>query len=313
MAHHLKTADLIQLSLAWETWASSASTPGRALTRLRIYLVFLLIRHGALRLGEVLGLEPARDLDLATGLLRIGGATARKIFLPPAAMRQIRRIISLPEATSPGFLRLDPGFARRMFYAVAEPLGIPKALSGPRAIRQARAAELLALHMPPNMIQEFLGLRKPGAMAALLGGAIGHLQDNPGDNNSFLAEITDLDEGMGSARIQMRTFSGLPLISICSMKDYIRLDPRVGQVARANVEPGHVLIALQNPAPCAANHFRGTVHSIYKDSIESQLLIDLPGGDRLAALLDARGQLDPRPGTEVFVFFSGRALQTRPQ
>lgn len=157
----LTAIGLNQLGAAWEIWASEPQSAARRVARARLHLLFLLIRFGGLRLGEAFCFEAGNDLDRQTGRLLVSGQYARAIILPMPPMRLLRRILSLHEAETPGFAQLDAGFCRRTFYDVAARAGIHPALAGPRALRQARAHELLRLHVSPGNIREYLGV--PGA------------------------------------------------------------------------------------------------------------------------------------------------------
>ena len=84
------------LTLRWEQWEAEAATPARRLVRARLHLVFLLVRYGGLRLGEVLGLDVRKALDPVTGMLHVPGDNARDVLLPLSCMRHARRICSLP-------------------------------------------------------------------------------------------------------------------------------------------------------------------------------------------------------------------------
>lgn len=154
----LNGRELGQLSDSWEIWTEQAPTTGRKIARLRLHTIFLLIRYGGLRLGEAFNFQLASDLDCQSGLIHIGGSKAREIILPVPPMRLLRPAATLEEARQKDFLRLDPGFCRKIFYTVAEMARVNPKLAGPRALRKARALELINLHMPLNLVWSFLGL-----------------------------------------------------------------------------------------------------------------------------------------------------------
>lgn len=70
---HLTSEQLDAVSKAFLDWykASVSTTQGRS--RGRLWLVFLLIRYGALRLGEVLSLDDRTDLDFARSVVSVRG------------------------------------------------------------------------------------------------------------------------------------------------------------------------------------------------------------------------------------------------
>ncbi|MFQ9866902.1 MAG: hypothetical protein ACLRWP_07720 [Bilophila wadsworthia] len=70
---HLTSEQLDAVSKAFLDWykASVSTTQGRS--RGRLWLVFLLIRYGALRLGEVLSIDDRTDLDFARSVVSVRG------------------------------------------------------------------------------------------------------------------------------------------------------------------------------------------------------------------------------------------------
>lgn len=315
----LAPGELEALTEAWAIWASSAPTPLRSIARARAHLVFLLIRHGGLRLGEALAISPDNQLDLESGLLEVAGDNARRVFLPPGGVRSLRRILTLPEARDDNFNRLDPGFVRRTFYALAKNAGLDSARCGPRAIRYARGLELLGLHMPLNLVREYLGLRAPAQFAAFLqfggvqagGKALREKQASHGvRGNAFMAIVTDIESGLKSALVRLNTLSGLPLASLCPMDEFINADPVPGQTLWAFIDPGMIFISRDAGSLDFANCLAGKLCSFHQDPVESLIGLALADG----ALLEARiGNLelpDPAPenGERLFARFSARAV-----
>ncbi|MFR3456997.1 MAG: hypothetical protein ACLTTU_00610 [Bilophila wadsworthia] len=78
---HLTSEQLDAVSKAFLDWykASVSTTQGRS--RGRLWLVFLLIRYGALRLGEVLSIDDRTDLDFARSV-SASGAELRTVSKP---------------------------------------------------------------------------------------------------------------------------------------------------------------------------------------------------------------------------------------
>lgn len=144
--------------MAWEIWADEPDTVARRVSRARMHLLFVLIRYGALRLAEARSMDVHKSIDSQTGQIRITGPYKRIIMLPVPPMRHIRRIMAMEESRQASFLNIDDGFCRKAFYDVAGGAGIARTLAGPRALRVARAHELLGLHMPHSQVCEFLGI-----------------------------------------------------------------------------------------------------------------------------------------------------------
>ena len=291
---HLTREKLEALSRCWEQWEAEAATPQRKVARARLHLLFLLLRYGGLRLGEALELDARKDVDTVTGMVHVPGPNSRDVLLPLSAMRHVRRILSLPEAESMGrdFLHFDQGFIRKSFYAVARPLGLDRAMVGPRAIRYARGLELVDLHVPVNLVQKFLGQQKPSQIAAFLNfsdGAARRMVQNktlgPSSGtdplcNSFLGIVEDISVGMRMASVSVRTFGDMRLGVQCST------------------------LSMGNCLPC-------TVQSIHQDQVESFVSLELGDGSRLCATVETPGLLRVgiHEGQKVYAHFPSRAAR----
>ena len=200
---HLTSSQLDALTVRWEEWEAEATSPGRRTGRARLHLVFLLVRYAGLRLGEALDL-PVRAIDCATGMVRVRGSAPRSVLLPLIAMRTIRRIATLPEAAQPNFLRMDQGFVRKQFYAVAASLDLPPALAGPRALRYSRGLELLRQHVPLPLVQKFLGQQSAAQLDAFLrfsdgeaGRVLRAQRAMPDNENIIVGLVSRMDVGNG--------------------------------------------------------------------------------------------------------------------
>lgn len=328
---HLSREQLEQLTQRWETWEAESVTPARRLGRSRLHLLFLLIRYGGLRLGEALEINPRHAVDTTTGMVSVPEPNARDVMLPMPAMRHVRRILSLPAAEEMGaeFLKFDQGFIRKKFYAVAQPLGVDPALSGPRAIRYARGLELLHMHVPLNLVQKILGQQKPSQLAAFLDFSDGEARRVVQTNvlnksahvgshsaaldirNSFLGIVTAVDVGMRSASVEVTTFSDVRIVALDSVKNILRVDPHEGQVVTVIIDPERIVLASEKFSSSLANGVSGTVETLHLDPVESFVTVALPDGTRLNVALESSAleKLRLREGKKVFAFFSSRAVR----
>lgn len=308
---------LENLTLAWEKWAIAPLSPARKISRFRAYLVFLLIRYGGLRLGEAFSLDMARDLRTDTGMITVRGASARTVFLSVGAMRRIRFILAMREADRNDFLRLDPGFARRTFYSVAQEASLQKALGGPRAIRYARGLELLAMHMPLSQVQEYLGLKKASQISSFLRFAR-ELSHDPkvdggasitADVNSYMCMVNSLELDFMSARVELETFSGLRLYAMCPAEIFMKLEPQPGQALKSVVDPARIILVAPGAAVSAANSLTCLVESVYNGRVN----LRLPTGDPLISCLDTPrfGAVPFQKGLELQACFNASAVELR--
>lgn len=277
----LDPAGLQQLTETWELWVDEAATPGRKLTRLRLHLFFLLARFGGLRLVEISNFCPGQ-LDLATGYLQAGG---RAIFLPVGAMRALRRILTLEEASAPEFVRLDPGFLRRAFYAVAELAGLPPALCAPRALRYARAYELLSLRIPLEFVAKALGFRDPLHLAALINLPDSvHGAGSDSLSNKLTGLILELETGPRSARLFIELAYGLHLHCISPLEELLAIEPKSGRIVEIYIPPACIFPAAAFPE--CENLFDCRLLELAKERFEARLQLALNSHLNLLAIMN---------------------------
>lgn len=315
---HLTRAQLADLTLRWEFWEAEASTPARRLARARMHLLFLLIRHGGLRLREAIGLDARATLNVATGMLRVPGPNAREILLPLAGMRHMRRILSLEAAAEPDFLRLDQGFVRRTFYAAAEPLGLDPNVAGPRALRCARGLELLAQRVPLELVQHFLGLDTPAQLAAFLdfSGSAGRalvrarMTERSGTDAPIIGMVEAVTPGLRMARVDVLSFSDVRVTARLPLKEFLRLEIRPGVVVGAAPDPAGVVLGTE-PVPGLANCLEGVVAARHRDPAETFVTVETADGLRLNPSLetDVADRLGIVEGMRVCASFPARGVR----
>lgn len=271
MKKWLSPAQLENLAINWENWYNEARTPGRKVGRARLYLIFLLARYGGLRLKEILELNLAQDIDYSTGVLQVKGEFSRRILLPLNGLRPMRRLLSLPEAQEPNFLQLDAGFIRKTFYAVA-PHEL-RQMASPRALRYARGRELLALHAPPDLAGQYLGLSQTG---------IFELTRHCQEANTFICIIQSIETDLVSAALTVKTNTGIEFYIVCNTQEVLSSDFQEGMVVKVKISSEKILILssvtfLLN----MANILSGKIVSIYENNFEFFFKILLESGDEL--------------------------------
>lgn len=312
---------LAELTLRWESWEAEVRTPSRRQARARLHLVFLLIRYGGLRLGEVLELDARTAINTVTGMVHVGGAYERDILLPVVCMRHIRRILEDEKAQNPDFLKFDQGFVRKKFYDIAAPLGLDQAMVGPRALRYARGLELLEQHIPFNLVQKFLGQTKASQIAAFLSfsdgkaqrlvqGALGGKGGAGGIYNSFIGIVGDIQPGVRMASVSVQTFSDVCITALCPIRDFLKLELRPGLVVSASVDPAQMVLMPRRSETSLANCLQGRVAALYRDFVESFVDMSCPDGTRFRFALDTQmlERLHLDENKPVHVAFPARAV-----
>jgi len=141
-----RSLDEAQLARLEKAFRSSMETSRRRAdytSRRRLWLIFLLLRSTGARLGEVLGLDPTRDLLLEgeRPTARFGGnGEGREVPLPADVAAALREALADP-TLAPDAARLfdmDQGHVRRKFYERAEAAGLPRELASPSVLRRSR-------------------------------------------------------------------------------------------------------------------------------------------------------------------------------
>jgi molybdate transport system regulatory protein len=150
----LDTLQLECLEREFRSWAEGSRRADVALSRRRILLIFLLIRHTGAKLHEVLALSPDRDIDQKNLTVTFGRGEdqepSRTVPLAEPLTREIAEFLKdgAFRSTVEETLGVDPAFVRRKFYERAQACGFPKQLGSPEAIRKSRGAELMQANMP---------------------------------------------------------------------------------------------------------------------------------------------------------------------
>lgn len=271
----LQPRELAQLTDAWQIWAENVSTPGRMLTRARMHLFFLLARFGGLRPAEICALAPDEAFDLSIGTLNCNG---RRMFLPAIALRSLRRILSLPESREREFLQLDASFVRRTFYAVSGLAGLPPASCAPRALRYARALELLDLNIAPHLVARALGFKDPLQLPSP--GKTGQARGE----NVFAALLTRLETGNHSARLFLELPGRVALYCICGLDALLAVESAPGQMLEIRIPPGCILVG----ADFQENRLNCRICALAGDQFEILPRLRFGPGLELVAALDRR-------------------------
>ena len=136
--------------LAVETWlwerATAARGPREKRPRLRMWLIFMLLRYAALRLVEIFEIMPTH-LDFQEGVIRVPGThetPGREVPLPLTISRRLKRVLEDPALfpETHELMRCDASYVRRCLQQCGAACGLPKGLLSARSLRHTRALEL---------------------------------------------------------------------------------------------------------------------------------------------------------------------------
>lgn len=325
-APHLTTRELNVLDEAFRTRTNETRHPSHRLSRLRLWLVFLLLRHAALRLGEALNLDDENDIDLDAGLLHVSGGHARDIPLPRQLVPELRLFFAQPlvSARRGQLTRLDPGYVRRNFYARAKECGVAPDLSAPRALRQSRAVELIQGGMPLPAVQKFLGqpsLESTGEFLAYTDADIKSMTRHflhrearlkTSARNIFPGRVTAIRQSGFMVEVGVTSFTGLNLVAVITQESLESLQLAKGKTVIATVKAPWVILSRDKISvkTSARNRFSGKVSRLNRSDIVCEVVVDLLEGSLACALIttESADALKLAQGEAVSVMFKALAV-----
>ncbi len=318
---YLTSEELERATRSFAEWRDAAKNPAQSRSRGRVWLAFLLIRYGALRLGEVLALNDISDVRFARCQVAVSGAHARDVLLPEPVMREIEGFLSSPMSFSlrGEVLRLDQGYLRRKFYERAKACGLPGRLFNPRVIRHSRAVELLQGGVPLQVVQSFLGQQNLNMTASFLGFTdesvdrivrqyiIREGKMKTSARNSFTGKVSKIVRDGLLVEVELTTMTGLKVVAVITEESFTNLHLAEGSVATAVIKAPWVILTEGDDglSTSARNKFPGKVGEMKTTEIACEVLVDLADGSKVCALVTKESvrNLELAPGKEIIVMF----------
>lgn len=320
---HLDRQQLGLLTTAFRQWREEAQPRATAVSRTRVWLVFLLLRFTGARLGEVLALNETRDLDLDNGLVAFRGKAGddtlpRQVLLPEEAAEELAQGLALPEikALAGQALAMDAGYIRRKFYERAQATGLPRRLLNPRALRASRAIELLRSGMPLTVVQSILGHKSADLTAQYLRFTNEsvrrmvqqHIRKETGmktsARNSFTGQVTSIRQDGLLAEVELTTPSGNKVVSVITDESFNKLGIAPGKTLTATIKAPLVIIVKEPQAGRTSmrNRFHGKIARINTGQIAAEVVVTLADGTEVCALItdESVNKLDLKVGDEVW-------------
>jgi molybdate transport system regulatory protein len=328
----LDTQQLQDLELSFRRWAKSSKRLDHRIARDRVLLVFLIIRYTGARLNEVLSLDLSRDFDGNNNTIRFrkrpGGkdSNIREVRIPETIAADIGSITANADARWPGgyVFRIDPAHVRRKFYEQAAVIGIHSSQGTPETIRKSRAVELMRNNMPLQVVQKIMGHSTPNLTAsyvefsdAEISQVAKYFADRENNRktsarNSFFGKINAIHKGGVQTLVEVVSVSGNSITSIITNGSLARLGLKPGMFITAEVKAPWIQLCKNEHAPhCSAdNMFQGTVCGIAKNRTTAEVIVRLPDGTELCAIITerTRKQVDIKMQDELWAFFDAFAV-----
>lgn len=328
-ARSLDEAQVARLEKSFRSWMESSRRRADAVSRRRLWLIFLLLRSTGARLGEVLGLDPTRDLllDGERPAVRFGpDGEGREVPLPTDVARSLREALADP-ALAPDAARLfdmDQGHVRRKFYERAEAAGLPRELASPSVLRRSRARQLMRQDVPLPVVQRLLGQSSADLTAAFSD----YSEDEAGRiveeylkreerrrssaRNRFSGAVSRVVAGPVVASVEITSLGGFRVTSVVTRESVERLGIRPGVLATADIKAPWVQLCAgeAEPRSSAENRYPAVVRRILTgegqgDPVSAEVMAELSDGTRLAAVvtLESVRRLGIGVGSPVWASF----------
>ena len=283
-------------------------------------------------MNEALSLDPASDFDLDNNIIRLGKRhggkdfNSREVQIPGAISADIRTmtIDSASKWAGGSVFRIDPAHVRRKFYERAASITIPSSLGTPETIRKSRAVELMRSNMPLPVIQKILGHSTPNLAASYVEFSdteISHVAKYFADRenkrktsarNSFFGKISTIRTGDIQALVEVVSVNGNIITSIITSDSLTRIGLQPGMLVTAEVKAPWIQLCKDRNAPnCSAeNLFQGRVCRITKNRTTAEVVVCLPDGTELCAIIteQSRRQMDIQNEDLLWSFFDAFAV-----
>ena len=312
--------------LAAEAWfwqqAAAANSPRERWARLRMWLVFMLLRHGALRLQEVFSLC-REHLDWQHGCIQVPGPQTREVPLPLEVSHRLGRVLDDPGLCPPDgpLTRCDASLVRRVMARCNAACGLPKGLLCARSLRRSRALELARQGLPLPALDIFLGRRTSPAGLMRCDTAEArrilrqHIQkERPmqtSARNVFQGRITHLHHYGLLVDVRLVTAGGLTILARITDESCHRLALVEGKLVNASVKAPWVLVSPLAAVPLdAENSYDAVVERVREDAMAVEIVAALPEGTQICALLRKETAVPPalEAGARVRVGFGAFAV-----
>ncbi len=320
---YLSGSQLSLLTQAVRAWTEEAVSRAAGVSRRRVWLIFLLLRFTGARLGEVLALDDAQDIDLREGLVTFRGkgsqgGAPRQVLIPDELQDELARQLATAElrALAGKVLKMDAGYIRHKFYERAAEVGLPQRLVNPRALRSSRAIELLRAGMPLTVVQDILGHKNADLTSQYLkftSESVRRISQQhirkeaamkTSARNSFTGQVSAIRQDGLLAEVEVTTPSGNKVVSVITDESFKKLGIAQGKTLTATIKAPLVIVVKEPQAGRTSmrNRFFGKIARINTGQIAAEIVVALADGTEVCALItdESVKKLDLKVGDEVW-------------
>ena len=323
----LDTLELTRLSEAFSAWTERAGRPDVAVSRNRVRLIYLMLRHTGARLGEVLAINDRAEINLDSLSVMLGGGDGdgREVQIPAELGEALAAVFDDPAYASlrGGLFKLDQGHVRRKFYERAEECGFTKELVNPSTIRRSRAVELLRDDVPLPVVQRILGHSTADLTAAFL-----HLPEEQrrkverqvltretrrtSARNAFFGRVAQVVKGDIQSLVTVESLGGHAVTAIITNESLRNLGVSEGSFVTVEIKAPWVVLeaCAEMPKATTTNRFLGEVELVRFGELTSEVIVALSDGTRLCALVTTKSARDMQvaEGQNIWAMFNAFAV-----
>lgn len=321
----LETSQLDALEDAFRDWVQKPKRTDVRFSRKRVFLIFLLIRHTAIKLGEAIPLDETKDIDLHGAHLHIvkeSSGRHRGLPLPGKVVALLRDIME--DDRYPRFrgrlLTMDQAHVRKKFYDLAEQCGMPRELGSPEVVRKSRGIEMLRSGMPLPVVQRALGHSTPALAAEYLSLSDEDVQSTlrryltletqkkTSARNAFFGKVSGISSGDIQSLVTMRSLGGHEVTAAITNSSLKRLGLKAGSFTTALIKAPWVIITPEEGSVRGreTNSYPGTVVDVAQGKLCTEIIVRLSDATELCAVVTepSRRSLDLTPGQRVRASFN---------
>lgn len=314
---YLTAAQLDLLGQSFLSWLHASRDARTRQSRSRIWLLFLILRHTGMRLGEALELDDRTDLDLERGVIRVRGEAEREVPIPEILIEELSRFFDAPMSLElrGQVFRLDQGYVRRKFSERGTGTNIPRELLNPRVLRHSRAVELLRGGVPMVVVDAMLGHQSLPQSAQYVSFSdadtrriMNHYiheekKMKTSARNMFVGQISTIRDGMILSEVEVTTASGLKVVSVITKESFQNLGLAMGMTVIATVKAPWVVLVKEDSMfkTSARNKFCGKISAVNTGQIAAEVVVDLADGTKITSLItdESVNALNLKVGDEI--------------
>lgn len=130
--------------------------------------------------------------------------------------------------------------------------------------------------------------------------------------NQFQGKVTAVNPGAVNVEIELDIGSGQKVVAVITRSSVVELGLRVGVQAVALVDASAVIVvpAGQHAKFSARNQLAGDIARLQPGAVNTDVLIQLPGGSSVAAMVsnESSSELQLAPGTAVLAIFKASSV-----